>query len=154
MTNEVDDEMPPPDKHLMALLKAAVGGAIPSEELLAQCEGLLAWIDVDADIAMLLDQPVAEAAGTRGAAATTGLEFAVDDGSCVIELTPLPGLLRGQLLGEVATTVVLRSVAAAAQSAAIDELGGFEFDQPASGTVRLEVHLSSGRRVHTDWFVI
>jgi hypothetical protein len=150
----VDDELPPSDKNLMNALAAAIGSPSPTSELLAHCEGLLAWIDVDAELASLLDQPVAEAAGTRGAATTTGLEFAVGDGSCMIEVTPLEGSLRGQLLGDVATDAVLRTVTGTTQSAPIDDLGEFEFDEPPSGTVRLEVHLASGRRIHTDWFVV
>ncbi len=71
MTN-ADDEMSASDQALMQALAAAIGGGPrPPVDLVARCEGLLAWIDVDSELAMLLDQPVAEAAGTRGAASST-----------------------------------------------------------------------------------
>ena len=105
---------------------------------------------------MLLDQPVAEAAGVRGAASSTStLEFAVDDGSCVIELNPLKNALRGQLLGGETQHVVVRTATGDTHSLPVDELGHFSIDQPISGSIRLELELfPDGRRIHTDWFVV
>jgi hypothetical protein len=150
-----DDEMSASDRNLMQALAEAIGGTQPPVDLVARCEGLLAWIDVDSELAMLLDQPVAEAAGTRGATASATLEFVVDDGSCVIELTPSENALRGQLLGGEAHQVVVRTAGGAIHSLPVDELGNFAFDQPPSGTIRLELELiPEGRRIHTDWFVV
>jgi hypothetical protein len=104
---------------------------------------------------MLLDQPVAEAAGTRGATESATLEFVIDDGSCVIELTPSENGLRGQLLGGDAHQVVVREADGATHSLPVDELGNFTLDQPPSGTFRLELELfPESRRIHTDWFVV
>jgi hypothetical protein len=151
-----DEQMSPSDNALLRALADAVGGPPPPTGLVARCEGLLAWIDVDAELATLLDQPVAEVAGTRGSgSAPTTLEFAVDDRSCVIELSPSAASLHGQLLGGEATSVVLRSISGATLSATIDELGDFEIHDPPSGTVRLEFEpLGDLRRIHTEWFVI
>jgi hypothetical protein len=150
-----DDEMSASDRILMKALAEAIGGSRPPVDLVARCEGLLAWIDVDSELAMLLDQPVAEAAGTRGATASATLEFVVDDGSCVIELTPAENVLRGQLLGGQAQQVVVRTAAGVTRSLPVDELGGFALDDPPSGAMRLELELfSEGRRIHTDWFVV
>jgi hypothetical protein len=150
-----DEEMSASDRILMKALAEAIGGTPPPVDLVARCQGLLAWIDVDSELAMLLDQPVAEAAGTRGATASATLEFVVDDGSCVIELTPTENALRGQLLGGTAQQIVVRTAAGATHSLPVDELGNFALDQPPSGTIRLELELNpEGRRIHTDWFVV
>ena len=155
MTN-ADDEMSPSDRVLMQALAEAIAAPEPSIDLVARCEGLLAWIDVDSELAALLDQPVAEAAGTRGAtSASTTLEFVVADGSCVIELTPAEGFLRGQILGGQATQVVVRTISGITYALPIDEFGAFSLESPLSGTVRLELEpISENRRIHTDWFVV
>jgi hypothetical protein len=154
MTN-ADDEMSESDRIMMKALAEAVGSARPPIDLVARCEGLLTWVDVDSELAMLLDHPVAEAAGTRGATASpTILEFAVDDGSCVIELTPSENHLRGQVLGGETTEATVRSSAGTSVSSPVDETGAFQVSNPPSGTIRVEVELDDGRRIHTDWFVI
>ncbi len=153
--SNADDEMSASDRILMKALAEAIGGPPPPVDLVARCEGLLAWIDVDSELAMLLDQPVAEAAGTRGATASATLEFVVDDGSCVIELTTSGNALRGQLLGGEANQIVVRAADGAIHSLPVDELGNFALDQPPSGTIRLELELiRESRRIHTDWFVV
>ncbi len=153
MTN-TGDEMSSSDRILMMALAEAIGGHVPPLDLVARCEGLLPWIDVDSELADLLDQPLAEAAGTRGAAPTAALEFAVEDGSCVIELTPSERVLRGQLLGGEAPVVVIRTITGTTLSSPVDDLGAFEFSNPPSGTIRLELDLVEGRRIRTAWFVI
>ena len=111
-------------------------------------------MDVDSELAALLDQPVTEAAGTRGTtASSTMLEFAVGDGSCVIELTSIEGVLTGQLLGSDAVAVVVRTMTAVSESSPLDEVGGFEINDAPSGTIRLEFELANGRTIRTDWFV-
>jgi hypothetical protein len=150
-----DDEMSASDRILMQALAQAIGGPPPPIDLAARCEGLLAWIDVDSDLAMLLDMPATEAAGTRGAAISpTTLEFTVGDGSCVIELSPSDDVLRGQLLGGTADSVVVRTATGTSSSSPIDDFGAFEIYDPPPGTIRLEFDLSDGRGIHTDWFVI
>lgn len=154
--SDTDDEMSAADRILMQALAEAIGGPRPPIDLAARSEGLLSWIDVDAELAMLLDQPVAEATGTRGAtSATAMLVFAVDDGSCVIELDVSSGGLRGQLLGGEAREVVVRTAAGAGHPTPVDDSGDFSLDNPPPGTIRLELELiSESRRIHTDWFVV
>ncbi len=155
MTN-ADNEMSASDRILMQALAEAIGGPRPPIDLVARCEGLLAWADVDSELAMLLDQPLAEAAGTRGTtSAAPTLEFVVDDGSCVIELDTSEGGLRGQILGGEVHVVVVRTASGVTHSLPVDELGNFSLDQPPSGTMRLELELfAEQRRIHTDWFVV
>lgn len=139
---------------MQALADAIGDDALPAG-LIARCEGLLGWIDVDAELAELLDQPVHEASGTRGAAgATSMLEFTVADGSCVIEVTPSSEVLRGQLLGSAAQEVVVRTATGVVRASPVDDIGGFVIADPPSGTIRLEFELSDNRRIHSDWFVV
>lgn len=140
----------------MQALTEAIGGPRPPVNLVARCEGLVAWIDVDSELAMLLDQPVAETAGTRGAAPSdTTLEFALDDGTFVIELETAELVLHGQLLGGHAQQIMIRTAAGAIRALPVDELGNFVLIDPPSGTIRLELELGPhGRRIHTDWFVL
>ncbi len=153
--SDADDEMSSSDRLLMEALADAIGGPRPPIDLASRCEGLLAWIDVDSELAELLDQPIGEAVGTRGAVtSSTTFEFVVGDGSCVIEITPSGTGLHGQLLGGEAQSVVARTTAGAATSSLIDALGAFELSDELSGSIRLELELSDGRRIHTDWFVI
>ena len=160
-----DDEASPgsdadhtPDARDQALLDA-LGSALPSREpvddLIDRCQGLLAWIDIDADLAALLDHAPAELAGTRGGHSTSAdLEFTLDDGTCVIEITLADGRVRGQILGPTPDQVTLRVVTGVTAPAPVDEVGSFEITDPPSGSARIELELDAGRRIHTDWFVI
>jgi hypothetical protein len=142
------------DRALMQALAEAVGGTAPPTGLVARCEGLLDWMNVDAELAELLEQPMLEAAGTRGAGdAVDLLEFSVADGSCVVEVTPSAEALRGQVLGAEAREITVREADGDGQTSPIDEHGRFEISNPPSGGIRLELDVD-GRRIHTDWFVI
>jgi hypothetical protein len=149
-------EMSPADEALMRALAEALGTRQPPIDLVPRCEGLLSWIDIDAELAMLLDEPVMEAAGTRGAASPTStLVFTVDDGTCVIELVPERDVLRGQLLGGDAQQVIVRTASGSVHPAVVDESGNFALEDPPTGTIRLELELfPESRRIHTDWFVV
>ena len=151
-----DEQMPASDRILMKALGEALGGVQPPADLAARCEGLLGWLDVDAELAEFLDQSALDSTGTRGPAGSTPtLEFTVADGSCVIELNPLKNVMRGQLLGGEAQHVVVRTAAGDTHALPVDELGHFSLDQPISGSIRLELELfPDGRRIHTDWFVV
>jgi hypothetical protein len=154
--SSADDEMSPSDRILMQSLAQAVGTTEPPTDLIARCEGLLTWLDVESELAVLLDQPVAEAAGTRGAASSaTTHEFAIDDGSCVIELDVSSEHLRGQVLGATAQQIVIRTAPGTTHIVPVDETGHFSLEDPPSGPIRLELEPSSeSRRIHTDWFVV
>jgi hypothetical protein len=151
-----DEEMSSSDRVLMKALAEAIGDQRPPIDLVARCEGLLSWIDVDSELASLLDQPVPEEVGTRGGASSAiAFEFAIADGTCVIEVTPSQSALHGQLLGGETAQVIVRTAAGETHSLPVDELGNFTIDNPPSGAIRLEWELIAGsRRIHTDWFVI
>jgi hypothetical protein len=140
----------------MSALADAIGRPRPPIDLVARCEGLLAWIDIDSELATLLDEAIVERAGTRGSTSdAASLEFALADGSCVIELTPVSGSLHGQIAGGATAVVDLRTLDGTTLSAPVDEMGVFAIVGPPSGTVRLEFELIGNvRRIHTEWFVI
>lgn len=152
-----DDALPDdaPDERDRALLRDLAGalGRPDDADLIRRCEGLLAWVDVDAELAELLEQAPVELAGTRGGATPEQLEFSLDDGTCVIEVRVADGSVRGQILGVNPQHVVLRVVTGVTSPADVDAVGSFEIHDPPAGSARLELDLD-GRRIHTDWFVI
>ena len=154
--SNADDEVSPSDRILMKALAEALGASQPPVDLIARCEGLVTWIDVDSELATLLDQPATEQVGTRGATSLdTTMVFTVDDGSCVIELTPSDNSLQGQVLGPQVAEILVRTASDTVHSISVDETGNFSIDDPPTGAIRLELELfSESRRIHTDWFVV
>ncbi len=153
--NSDDGDMSPLDSATMRALARAIGTDTGSRDLTERSQGLLGWIDVDAELARLLDQPHEELAGTRGAAAaSTMLEFTIDDGSCAIEVDVSDDALHGQLLGGRAELVLFRSPDGGGTTAPVDEHGFFVVRKPQRGTLRMEFVLVDGRQVHSDWFVL
>jgi hypothetical protein len=159
-----DDVSPPddvpsdesPDERDRALLIALARalGTVDDTDLIARSTGLLAWIDVDAELAALLERPPAELAGTRGDAAAADLEFTVDDGTCVIEISVRDGTVRGVVLGVTPEHVAVRSVTGELHEAEFDAVGAFTVNAAVAGSARVELDLGEERRIHTDWFVI
>lgn len=125
-----------------------------SRELIERCQGLIAWIDVDAELAALLERPAEELAGTRGGATSAALEFTIADGTCAIELDMSDEAVQGQILGGRAIDMHVRSPDGSTSTVAVDEQGFFDLGNPPRGTIRLELELDDGRRVHSDWFVV
>lgn len=154
LTDEPDDRPDARDQALLDALASALGPTDPDDDLVDRCHGLLAWLDVDAELAELLEQAPAELAGTRGGGTSADLEFTVDDGTCVIEVKVVDGRIRGQILGAAPDQVTLRVVTGVTAPAPVDDLGSFEIADPPPGSARIELDLGAGRRIHTDWFVI
>jgi hypothetical protein len=149
------DDLPEADARLLAALGGALGPAPSDDDLIARCEGLLAWTDVEAELAELLEQAPAELAGTRGGAdEPTALEFSIADASCVVELRIEDGTLHGQVVGPVPASVAIRVVTGIVAPAPVDGTGTFTVEHPPSGSARVEIEFPDGRRIHTDWFVI
>ncbi len=149
------DDTSEADALLLEQLGAALGTMPPDDGLIARCEGLLTWLDVDAELAELLDQAPAELAGTRGGAGdATGMEFSIADGSCIVEIRLERGTLHGQVVGPTPAAVAVRVVSGVVEPAPLDAHGMFTIDHPPSGSARVEIQMNDGRRIHTDWFVI
>lgn len=150
---DTPDALDERDRALLTALARALG-TVDDTDLIARSAGLLAWIDVDAELAELLERPPAELAGTRGDAAAADLEFTIDDGTCVIEVSVGGGTVRGVVLGVAPERVSLRSVTGELHDAEFDAVGTFTITASISGTARVELELGEERRIHTDWFVI
>jgi hypothetical protein len=155
-THESDD-LAPADRELLRELAAATRASEHDVDgLIDSCEGLLTWLDVDAELAALLDQSV-EAAGTRGGTApSTTLEFAVADGTCVVEAEPTVDSLVVRVHGAEATRVTVRAADGWTVEVALDESGEATTSRPPDGPVRIEIEIEipENRRIQTDWFVI
>ncbi len=137
----------------MRALADAIGEPGDTRDLVERSQGLLSWIDVDAELAALLDTSADELAGTRGSGSSTVLEFTIADRSCVIEVTTSDDELRGHVLGARSDEIFVRAPDGTAQSSPVDDQGFFTFSNPPHGTIRLECALVDDRRVHSDWFV-
>jgi hypothetical protein len=155
MSDAADGEPTPADDRLLAELAAMLGRDMPPDGLVERATGLLAWIDVDHELAQLLDEPDLEAAGIRGAPTANALAtFEVGDGSVVVELTFDDGRLIGQLLAGAPTRVSLERLDGDVVEAVVDEVGRFVFAEVRVGPARLRWSTSSQRPVLTDWFMV
>jgi len=125
--------------------------------LIERARGLLAWADVDGDLAALLDDADRELVGTRGGAAPTSLEF-VTDGGVVVELAIADGAdggtLDGQVLGDEVLRIVLEHATADPEELVVDDLGAFAFQSAVTGTARLRIETRDHGVIRTDWFVL
>ena len=150
-----DEAQSDEDARLIARLGEALGPDLPPPGLVARAEGLVAFAEVDRELAELLDPARAEPAGVRGPAGVdTALVFEVADGSIAVELTVERDRLRGQVLAGSPAEVVLEPLAGPARTCPVDALGRFAFDQPAAGPTRLRLRDGSTRPVTTDWFLL
>jgi hypothetical protein len=155
MSDSSDAGSTPADDRLLADLARVLGPDAPPDGLFERATGLVEWIDVDHDLAQLLDEADLEAAGTRGTPATDTLAtFEVDDGSVVIELVLDDGRLVGHVLAGALSTIRLERVNHDAVDAVVDDVGRFVFAEVAPGPARLRWSTSSERPVITDWFVV
>ncbi len=143
-----DDEAP-----LLAELGRAVGSDPVPDGLIERAAGLVAWFDVDAEIAALLDE-AAEPAGTRGGT-TTAVRFATADRSTEIELDIDGDRIVGFVLaGSARSVVAVRADGHASPAVEVDDLGRFELVAGAGGPHRLRLVDPVGAAVMTDWFVL
>src|SRR5688572_18870635 len=136
-----DETVPARDARLLDELGEALGPDVPPPGLVERAAGLLAFAEVDRELAELLDASAAEMAGMRGAA--TGAEplvFEVADGSVAVEVTLAGDRLDGQVLSGAPVEVALQHVTGPARTCPVDELGRFSFDRPAAGPTRLRLH--------------
>jgi hypothetical protein len=144
----------PDDDRLLDALGSALGADPLPDGLLARCEGLVAFADVDHELAALLDSAGAELAGTRGGTATDVETFELTDGAVTVELTFDRGGVAGQLLGDPVSAVHLETRSGSLDEVPVDELGRFTLPAAAPGPVRLRITTDDGRAVATDWFLL
>jgi hypothetical protein len=147
-----EDALPAEDAGLLAELSEALGRDPLPAGLLDRAEGLLAWMDVERELAGLLDDADVELAGTRGGV-TTGLVFATPGGDVAVEVTFEDGGLAGQVLAGEPASVLLERSDGSTTTVPVDELGRFGVQRPDRGPVRLHLPAAPGRTVVTDWFM-
>lgn len=152
-----DDEpvepMPAADARLLADLADALGSDAAPDWLLGAAEGLLAWHDVDRELAELLEE-ADELAGVRGPGVVVEeLVFEVADGTSV-ELHVRGDRIEGTVSPPVAGLVIVEALSGTASEAAeLDDVGSFEITAAAAGPIRVRVEPIDGRRLVTDWFL-
>lgn len=153
MSDVSDADMTAEDAQLVADLARALGPDPLPPGLLDRAEGLLAWMGVDEELAVLMEETAVEPAGTRGPGAATATTYQVADGSVALELSVEPGLLRGQVLSGAVNRVVIELSGGGTRASALDELGQFAFHGLSRGPARLRLERGSALPVVTDWFV-
>lgn len=138
MTQTPEPELSPAEARLLAGLRDALDVDAPPAGLVERAEGLVAYFELDSDLAALLDEPAPELAGVRGPAGTDDrLTFETADGSLSVEVVLSRERLSGQVLAGDGVQVVLETLAGAQLTAAVDPLGRFRFDDPPAGPARL-----------------
>lgn len=143
------------DDELLALLGQVVAATDPPPpSVVAGALAAETWRTIDAELADLVFDSAMELAGTRGPT-NAARELTFQAGDVEIEILVTAGVhaqLEGQLIPAVVEVIELASLASA-ETAAVDELGRFRFDQVPPGPVRLGVQRPEGW-VHTTWVVL
>lgn len=159
--DDPDAVLPPEDATLLAALGRALGPDESPAGLVDRAIELLAFADVDAELAALLtdaaDQELAEPAGVRGGApAPTLLTFGSDDGEVTVEIELGAGEVHGLVVGAAPATVELARADGSSVAAPVDALGRFSFTALPPGPARLVVPGpgATGTTVVTAWFVV
>jgi hypothetical protein len=140
------------DDRLLDELRTAVRQAgSPTPAMKAAGYAAFAWWTIDAELAALTDEVVGdEVATVRGPSAPprtllfTGTQVSV-------ELERSATSLIGQLVPPASGEVTLLGPDGELAVADADEVGGFHFQSPPTGLVRLRCRTSSGVLL-TDWF--
>jgi hypothetical protein len=145
-----DDEI-----RLLAELGRALGPQTLPDGLLARADGLLAWMDVDDELQLLLEPSAPEAVGAiRGAPNATIVSYESADGAFLVELVIGRDVLDGQILAGAADGVTLEHSTDESQHAAPDALGRFAFPGPSRGPARLRLRAGSEPGFVTPWFLL
>lgn len=154
MSDATDEPMAAEDATLLVELGRALGPDLPPEGMLVRAEGLVAFMDVDAELVELLDE-AAETVGARGVGGDVRqLSFELDNGSVSIEVVLERDHMVGQVLAGDITEASLEGLDGPTATSAIDDLGRFSLRGNPSGPVRLRLRDGSGRALVTGWFLV
>lgn len=143
------------DAAMRALGEALRAGDGPPAELVASAKELFTWRTVDAELATVTFDSLAdpELAGVRGADAARSVTF--ETAAVVIDVEISPAGERFDLVGSLAPAdaagLVLQHGDGATTDVVVDGLGRFRLPGVAAGTVRFVVQAGEGARVVTDW---
>ena len=154
MTDASEPDLSPVDAQLLAELRSVLGDDPAPAGLVERAEGLVAYADVDRDLAALLDEAALEVAGTRGStAADNRLAFETADPTQSVEVVLTRDALEGQVLAGDLASVELETLTGHRFAAAVDELGRFTVMDFPHGPARLRWAGANGP-VTTDWFLL
>ncbi|RJK96271.1 hypothetical protein [Vallicoccus soli] len=147
----------PTDADLLALVRAAADAVDPVPEgVLAAARASLTWLDVDAELARLVeDSALTGAVGVRSGGGPRLLTFEGGQGDVVlVEVEERPGdrrRLTGQLVPGRPVDVEVRRTSGSSTVRA-DELGRFALDDVEAGPLSLACRLEEGRgALVTPW---
>jgi hypothetical protein len=154
-----DDADPQHDDALVDALKAALPPDPLPPGLLDRARSLSTLLDLDRDLAELLESSAAEPAGMRGTAiAPERSTFRSPGGDVVVETTHRAGGLTGVVVRGDVVEVGLESEHGGVATAEVDELGRFAFPAVPATVVRLRFRLrpsgSDRAPVTSEWFLL
>jgi hypothetical protein len=152
--SDTPDDASADDARLLADLTTALGPDPLPDGLLTRADGLLGWMDVDEQLALLLEETSVEPSGVRSAGTATATTYELADGSVQLELSVGPGEVRGQVLSGTASRVVVERADGATVASIVDDLGQFAFTGLSHGPARLRLERGSALPVVTEWFVL
>jgi hypothetical protein len=152
-TDAPDGGVPTPDEQrLLDALRRAVPDEQPPPGFISRAEQLLTYLDLERDLAELLEQP-AEPVGMRGGDSGAALAFGTADGSVAIDVTVDRATVTAQVLAGAVVSVGLETRTGVVAVTSPDPLGRFAFHDVAPGPTRLSLRRTT-TAVVTDWFLV
>lgn len=138
------------DALLAALADATRQAGEPTGTMAAAAEAAFSWRTIDAELAALTYDSMADEAALVRDAGTTSRQLVFEGEALGVELEHTPDGLVGQLVPPASGSVTLLGPAGELASAEADELGLFRFDEAPRGPVRLRC-VTEGADILTDW---
>ena len=156
MTTSDDDADPsviePADAALLDELRLALGADPPPDDLAAICRQLIEVVDLDTHLTAFLVEHTDVAAGVRGGVDPGAPMVFEPDGADVAIEVVVAQRIEVSVIGD-AVRAVLQRPGEPDRAVDLDEFGTGSVVLERRGPVRLQVELSDGRTVATEWFV-
>ena len=142
------------DDTLLAELKEATRRAgEPTSTMAAAAEAAYSWRTIDAELAALTYDSVADEAALVRDAGTASRQLVFEAEGLAVELGLTPDGLTGQLVPPASGTVTLLGPTGELASVEADDLGLFRIDATPGGPVRLRC-VTDSHDILTDWVQI
>lgn len=138
------------DELLAALSEATRQAGEPTPTMAAAADAAFSWRTIDAELAALTYDSLAEEAALVRDASTSTRQLVFEGEALSVELEHTPDGLVGQLVPPTAGTVTLLGPAGELATAEADELGLFRLEGARRGPVRLRCTTGSDE-ILTDW---
>lgn len=138
---------------LDALRRAIPADRVP-DGLIQRSVGLVSLMDLDRDLAELLESAEPELIGMRGGSdQVEALRFEMAEGGVSIELVLERDAIVGTVLAGDVDQVVLESGEGDLHTSRVDSVGQFELPTTAVRVLRLRLLHPTARPITTDWFL-